>query len=72
MNIGYFIANLIEVIFNGAQVIYKALTTDFNAYMGKFGNYLSYIGIDLNGYSFLGILGGVGLISIIIYSIFKG
>lgn len=65
------ISNLIQYIFEGSQTIYNFLTIDLGNYLGVIGDILGKLGIDLNGLTLLGLLGGIGLFALIIYSIVK-
>lgn len=62
---------LLENLVNGVSTIQQILTADLSKYLGSLGTLLSSVGIDLTGVTLIGLLGGVGLIVLIIYSIIK-
>ena len=68
---GTFITTLLQALINGSNVIQNFLTKDFAKSLGVVGDIFKAVGVDLNGITLIGILGGVGLFALIIYSIIK-
>ena len=64
-------STFMELLVSGAAAIKSFLTIDFSEYLGGLGDFLSMIGIDLNGISLIGLIGGVGLFALVLYSIIK-
>lgn len=62
---------ILENLVNGVSTIQQILTADLSKYLGKLGDILTAVGINLNGITLIGLLSGVGLIALIIYSIIK-
>lgn len=65
------VATFIQTIINFGIALKEFFTADITKYIGKFSSLLSAIGINLNGYSLIGILGGSVIFVLIIYSIIK-
>ena len=68
---GTFITTLLQALINGSNAIQNFLTKDFAESLGVVGDIFKAVGVDLNGITLIGILGGVGLFALIIYSIIK-
>lgn len=68
---GTFIGNLLQALISGATAIKGFLSRDFAESLGVVGDIFKAVGVDLNGITLIGILGGVGLFALIIYSIIK-
>lgn len=68
---GTLITSLLQALINGSNAIYNFLNKDLSESLGSISTILEAIGISLNGLTFIGILGGVGLFALIIYSIIK-
>lgn len=68
---GTFLTTLLQALINGSNAIQNFLTKDFSESLGPIASIFKALGVNLNGITLIGIVGGVGLFALIIYSIIK-